>query len=97
MKRRLMEILACPIDKYHPLRLYIFDEKDEVVEGMMVCPKCLRWYPIRDEIPELLPDELRDEKDEVSFLEKWKDKIPEEVLLDGKPYNLRSRRQGIAQ
>ncbi|MGD0406889.1 MAG: Trm112 family protein, partial [Candidatus Bathyarchaeia archaeon] len=44
-----MEILACPIDKYHPLELHVFEEKDEIVEGLIVCPKCLRWYPIRDE------------------------------------------------
>ncbi|HZW82158.1 MAG TPA: Trm112 family protein, partial [Candidatus Deferrimicrobium sp.] len=65
MKRKLMEILACPIDKYHPLDLLVFEEKDEIVEGLIVCPKCQRWYPIRDEIPEMLPDELRKEADDL--------------------------------
>jgi len=83
-----MDILACPIDKYYPLELYVFKEGDEIIEGMIVCPKCLRWYPIKDEIPEMLPDELRDEKDELSFLEKWKDKIPKKILMEGKPFNL---------
>ncbi|MCD6504443.1 Trm112 family protein, partial [Candidatus Bathyarchaeota archaeon] len=73
MKRRLMDLLACPIDKYYPLELYVFEEREEIVEGLIVCPKCLRWYPIRDEIPELLPDELRNKKEELSFLQKWKD------------------------
>jgi len=86
-----MEILACPIDKYYPLELYVFVEKEEIVEGLIVCPKCLRWYPIRDEIPEMLPDELRDEKDELLFLEKWKDKIPKKILLEGKPFNLKGK------
>jgi uncharacterized protein YbaR (Trm112 family) len=45
MKKKLMEILACPIDKYYPLELHIFEEKKEIVEGLIVCPKCLRWYP----------------------------------------------------
>ncbi len=45
-----MDILACPIDKYYPLELHVFEEKDEIVEGIIVCPKCNRWYPIRDEI-----------------------------------------------
>ena len=27
MKRKLMEILAGPIDKHHPLELHVFDEK----------------------------------------------------------------------
>ncbi|RLG97657.1 hypothetical protein DRO28_03845 [Candidatus Bathyarchaeota archaeon] len=59
-----------------------------MVEGLIVCPKCLRWYPIRDEIPELLPDELRNKKEELSFLQKWKDKIPRKILLNGRPFNL---------
>ena len=83
-----MDLLACPIDKYYPLELYVFEEKDEIVEGLIVCPKCLRWYPIRDEIPELLPDELRDEREELSFLRKWREKIPRKILLNGKPFNL---------
>ncbi len=89
MKRRLMDILACPIDKYPPLELHVFEEKDEIVAGMKVCPKCLQWYPIRDEIPELLPDELREKKDEYTFLKKWVDQIPENILVKGKPFNLK--------
>ncbi|MEM1673371.1 MAG: Trm112 family protein [Candidatus Bathyarchaeia archaeon] len=88
MKRRLMDILACPIDKYHPLELYVFKEEEEVVEGIIVCPKCLRWYPIRDEIPEMLPDELRNRREDIEFLVKWKEKVPERILLEGKPFNL---------
>lgn len=86
-----MDILACPIDKHHPLELYVFEEKDEIVEGMIVCPKCLRWYPIKDEIPEMLPDELRNMRDELSFLEKWRDKIPKKILFEGKPFNLKEK------
>ncbi len=83
-----MEILACPIDKYYPLELHVFEEKEEIVEGMIICPKCQRWYPIRDEIPEMLPDELRGKKDEMPFLRKWKHKFPKEILFNGKPFNL---------
>ena len=86
-----MAILACPIDKYHPLELHVFEEKEEIVNGIIICPKCRRWYPIRDEIPEMLPDELREEKDELSFLRKWKAKFPQKILLEGKPYNLKGK------
>ncbi|MBS7614758.1 Trm112 family protein [Candidatus Bathyarchaeota archaeon] len=89
MKKKLMDILACPIDKFYPLELYVFEEKEEIVEGMIVCPKCSRWYPIREEIPEMLPDELREEKDEKPFLQKWKEKIPIKILNEGKPFNLK--------
>lgn len=88
MKRKLMDILACPIDKYYPLELHVFEEKDEIVKGRIICPKCLRWYPIRDEIPETLLDELREEKDELQFLRKWQKKVPKKILYEGKPFNL---------
>jgi uncharacterized protein YbaR (Trm112 family) len=88
IKRKLMEILACPIDKHYPLDLLVFEEKKEIVEGLIICPKCFRWYPIRDEIPEMLPDEMRSEKEDLPFLKKWKSKTPERILQEGKPFNL---------
>jgi len=89
VKRRLMEILACPIDKHYPLDLHVFEENDEIVEGMLVCSECGRWYPIMDEIPQLLPDDLRESKPELSWLEKWKTKVPQRVLTEGKPFTLK--------
>jgi uncharacterized protein YbaR (Trm112 family) len=79
-----MDILACPIDKYYSLELHVFEEKEEIVEGVIVCPKCLRWYPIRDEIPEMLPDEL-------PILRKSKNKLPKKILSQGKPFNLKEK------
>jgi len=88
LKRRLMDILACPIDKHYPLDLHVFEEKEEIVEGLLVCGECGRWYPIMDEIPQLLPDDLREQRDELSWLSKWKEKTPPRVLKEGKPFNL---------
>jgi uncharacterized protein YbaR (Trm112 family) len=88
MKRQLLELLACPIDKHHPLKLLVFKEESEIIEGLIICPKCLRWYPIRDEIPEMLPDELRRENEDLPFLAKWHEKIPEEILNKGHPFNM---------
>jgi uncharacterized protein YbaR (Trm112 family) len=89
MKRTLMEILACPIDKHHPLDLLVFEEKDEIVEGIIICSKCHRWYPIRDEIPEMLPDELRKAAEDLTFLKKWKEQVPEDIVKNGNPFNLK--------
>ena len=89
MKRRLMEILACPIDKHHPLELYVFEESEEISEGLLVCPVCNRFYPISEEIPRMLPDELRDKEEDIPFLKKWREKIPQKILDEGKPFNLR--------
>jgi len=83
-----MDILACPIDKHYPLELLVFEEKDEILEGMIICPLCNRWYPIRDEIPEMLPDDLRNEKDDLPFLKTWRSKVPEKIVKEGRPFNL---------
>jgi len=85
-----MDILACPVDKFYPLELQVFEEKEEVTSGVIVCPKCNRWYPIIDEIPHMLPDELRDGKDDLPFLKKWKRNFPVSILEEGKPFNQKS-------
>jgi len=55
MKRSLMEILACPKCKYHPLDLEVTkEEKGEIVLGTITCPKCGIDYPIEDGIPNML-------------------------------------------
>ena len=88
MKRSLLDILACPICKNHPLILDIFEEKKEIVSGLLECSNCKRWYPIIDEIPHMLPDDLRDKKEDLEFLKKWREKVPSSVLEDGKPYTV---------
>ena len=89
MRRKLMEILACPICKHHPLDLHVFEEKeDEIEEGVLVCSNCDRWYPIIETIPHMLPDDLREEKDDLEFMKKFKDRIPKETTEKGKPFHL---------
>jgi len=88
LKKRLMDILACPIDKSYPLELHVFEESDEIVSGILICPKCNRWYPIIEEIPHMLPDDLREENEDVAFLRKWKEKIPQRTLAEGRPFKL---------
>lgn len=84
-----MSILICPVDRHFPLELHVFEEDEHsIITGLIVCPKCLRWYPIRERVPEMLVDDLRDKEDNIQFLSKWKKHIPEQVLLNGKPYNL---------
>jgi uncharacterized protein YbaR (Trm112 family) len=89
MKKSMLGILACPIDKSHPLEIYEIKEKSDVVsEGVLFCSKCSRFYPIIDEIPIMLPDELRDKKLEMKFLNDYKEKLPEKIITDGKPWHL---------
>ena len=89
MNKTMMDILACPIDKHHPLELFEIKEKDNVVsEGAIFCPKCSRFYPIIEEIPIMLPDELRDKKQEIDFLKKYREELPEKILTAGMPWHI---------
>ncbi|MGI0050359.1 MAG: Trm112 family protein [Nitrososphaeraceae archaeon] len=131
MKKYMLDILACPIDKYYPLELIELTikniEKDNlkdnehstnneennnsikiqnnsglnhkneihdneqvtvVIDGILLCKKCSRFYPIIDEIPIMLPDELRDKQKDLQFLKKWENYIPELILKNSNPWHL---------
>ncbi len=57
-------------------------------EAILYCPKCKRWYPVKNGIVYMLRDNKRREENDKEFLRKWREKIPEEILREGKPYNL---------
>jgi uncharacterized protein len=132
MKKFMLDILACPIDKNYPLELIELTiknlEKDNqkenkhptnneennnsikkiqndsglnhkneipdneqvtvVIDGILFCKKCSRFYPIIDEIPIMLPDELRDKQKDLQFLKKWENYIPEIILKNSNPWHL---------
>jgi uncharacterized protein len=95
MKKSMLELLACPIDKHYPLELFeinIKEDKDNedaiITDGILFCNKCYRFYPIIDEIPVLLPDELREKQKDIDFLHKWHNKIPFKVINEGNPWHI---------
>ena len=89
MKKSMLDILACPIDKYYPLELFeIISEGQAIKQGVLFCCKCSRYYPIIDEIPIMLPDELREEESDIDFLKKWQNKIPDKIIKQGSPWHL---------
>ena len=89
MKRKLLDILACPIDKHYPLELFeVKSEGDLIVDGALTCTQCGRYYPIIDEIPVMLPDELRNKNEDLDFLLKYRDRLPEKIVKEGKPHHL---------
>ncbi|MDD1778157.1 MAG: hypothetical protein LUQ65_08310 [Candidatus Helarchaeota archaeon] len=61
----------------------------EIEEGAIFCDKCARWYPIIETIPQMLPDDLREAEAEKSFLRNWKSKLPQKIIEEGKPFNLK--------
>jgi len=36
----------------------------------------------------MLPDDLREEKEDIAFLQRWKEKIPRGTLTEGRPFKL---------
>jgi len=89
MNRKMMDILVCPIDKQFPLEIFESESKEEiVVEGALYCNECSRFYPIIEEIPIMLPDELRDKNQDMGFLAKNQKKLPEKIIKHAKPWHM---------
>jgi uncharacterized protein YbaR (Trm112 family) len=93
----MLNILACPIDKHYPLELFEFtsarideyNEKEEIIDmGLLYCINCTRFYPIIEQIPVMLPDELRDREKDLEFLQRWRGDIPTNILHNAMPWHL---------
>jgi uncharacterized protein YbaR (Trm112 family) len=74
----------------HLLNWYFF--LTEVDEALIGCKKCHRWYPVIETIPHMLPDDLRNADEDMTFLKKWSNKLEERVLNEGKPFNLKTQK-----
>ena len=89
MNKKMLDILACPMCKHHPLESFELNLKNEIIEeGALFCVSCSRFYPIIDEIPIMLPDELRNKKQDLEFLKKNKDSLPEKITAHGVPWHI---------
>lgn len=89
MNKKMIEILACPIDKHFPLEIYESSSKDQTIsEGAIYCVNCSRFYPIIEEIPIMLPDELRDKHQDMEFLKRNQSLLPEKITKYAFPWHL---------
>jgi uncharacterized protein YbaR (Trm112 family) len=78
MKLSFFDKLVCPFDK-HDLSLKIIkNDDDNILEGLLTCEKCSRYFPIVHGIPIMSPDEYREHKLESPILEKWGEKMLEQ-------------------
>ncbi|MBB6325332.1 uncharacterized protein YbaR (Trm112 family) [Algoriphagus iocasae] len=72
MNRKLLDILCCPFDK-SDLEIQVIQETDsqEIIEGLLTCSTCQRYFPIIYGIPIMTPDEYREKSLELPNLERW--------------------------
>ncbi len=75
-------------DKNDQMFTYNLKSDEEIVEGVLFCATCKRFYPIVEEIPIILPDELRDKEKDLTLLKKWNNSIPEKITKHGLPWHL---------
>ena len=59
-----------------------------IEEGILFCNTCSRFYPIVEEIPIILPDELRDKDKDIEMLNKWKDSLPDKIIKKALPWHM---------
>jgi|GEM_PF-243287 len=72
MKSSLVNKLCCPIDK-HDLEIRVFakHENGEILEALLTCNECNRYYPVIYGIPVMTPDEYREKSLEQPILQRW--------------------------
>lgn len=76
MRIETIKKLCCPIDKEDlSLNIIIQDTGHNVLEGVLTCNNCKRYYPIISGIPIMSPDEYREKQLEVPIIEKWKPEL----------------------
>jgi uncharacterized protein len=69
--------------------LFADAELDIVIEeGILFCNRCFRFFPIVEEIPIILPDEIRDKDKDLELLKKWSESLPEKVVKKALPWHL---------
>ena len=73
MKQSLVEKLCCPFDKGElEIKVLVKDTEENIIDGMLTCTQCRRYYPIAYGVPIMTPDEYREPQLEAPLLDKWK-------------------------
>ncbi len=95
VKTKILDFLKnINLDQFEKIlpELYLINKfklEFEIKSGILLCNKCKRWYPIIETIPQMLPDNYRDEIKEINFLKTNKNLLNEEFFnQDLKPFNI---------
>jgi len=76
------------LPKFESDQFEIKSDDENLTTGALYCKKCSRFFPIIDEIPIMLPDELRNKKQDIEFLKGNIKKLPEKIVTQGLPWHL---------
>ena len=72
MKKTFLKKLCCPIDKEElQTQIFLQDDNENILEALLTCPTCKRYYPVIYGIPIMTPDEFREKALEEPLLKKW--------------------------
>ncbi|HEV8513757.1 MAG TPA: Trm112 family protein [Cyclobacteriaceae bacterium] len=73
MRLNTISKLCCPFDKKDlDLQIISQDTNNNIIEGLLTCTECKRYYPIVKGIPIMNPDEYREAKFELPLMASWK-------------------------
>lgn len=72
MRLSTIDKLCCPFDKADlQLQIIAKDLEENIIEGILTCKTCQRYYPIIKGVPIMSPDEYREQQLEQPMLENW--------------------------
>lgn len=76
MKPETINKLCCPFDKADlSLQVITQDLEKNILEGMLSCKQCNRYYPIIKGVPIMSPDEYREFNLEQPVIESWNNQL----------------------
>ncbi|SMO63557.1 Trm112 family protein [Gracilimonas mengyeensis] len=72
MKASLIDKLCCPMDKHDlNMRVFVKHEDGDIIEALLTCPECRRYFPVISGVPIMTLDEYRDKSIEAPTLQRW--------------------------
>ncbi len=86
MRQSLLTYICCPAcrgqlsDLLEPPQEEQENREIEIKENILTCEPCGNWFPVRNFVPELLPNHLRNRARDLEFLETMELKPTEEQL-----------------
>jgi len=86
---KILDMLACPLDGHAPLDIIPLRQVEEdIIDGVLLCNVCGRWFPIHDGIPHLVRDGLRRKVIDLALLAEYKGQLPASITECGTPFSL---------